>query len=244
MPAFQRGTLFQQNDFYFFKPHTSNRRYTISTDDLQDLYMKNLILQGHSHLITKPPPSPESLPQHIRSVNDKSVPLRTEDEPQSSWPKQRSFTYDKLRYAFGFRDINKILPLLKHTSQPNFSLSSSDTEPIIDLGSVATIKTPSRNTTPLSLPPKFGDLFHCDIVYGSETAYEGIRYALLMVDRASRYKIVYPLTNLIDDITNALEKFYSTFRMFLKVLRSDYDKKLIGSKIDAFLQKHNLQCKL
>ena len=87
-------------------------------------------------------------------------------------------------------------------------------------------------------------MFHCDIVYGSETAYEGVRYALLMVDRATRYKLVYPLTNLTDDISNALEKFYSTFKLFPKVIRSDYDKKLIGSKIESFITKHNLQCQL
>ena len=244
MPSFQRGTIYHQNEFYYFQPISSNRKYTLSYDDLLTLHQQNLILKGHNHHITKPPPSPKSLPQHIHSVNSTSVPLRTEDEPLSSWPKHRSFTYDQLRTAFGFRNINKILPMLKQTSQPTFSLSSTDTEPIIDLGSVATIKTPSRNTTPLSLPPKFGDLFHCDIVYGSETAYEGIRYALIMVDRATCYKVIYPLTNLTDDISNALERFYSTFRMFPKILRSDYDKKLIGTKIEAFLQKHNLQCQL
>ena len=188
MPAFQRDTIYQQNEFCFFKPLNSNRKYTISIDDLIHLHQNNLILQGYSHLITKPSPSPESLPQHIRSVNDMSVPIRTEDEPLFSWLKHRSFTYDQLKHAFGFRDIQKILPLLKQISQPYFSLSSTDTEPILDLGLVATIKIPSRNTNPLSLPPKLGDIFHCDIVYESETAYEGIRYALIMVDRATRYK--------------------------------------------------------
>ena len=142
MPSFQRGTFYQPNGYYFFKPITSNRKYPPSTDDLLHLHTNKLILQGHSHHITKPPPSSESLPQHIRLVNDMSVPLRTEDEPLSSWPKHRSFTYDQLRNAFSFCDIHKIIPILKQSSQPNFSISSNDTEPIIDLGSVATILKP------------------------------------------------------------------------------------------------------
>ena len=241
---FQRGTLYSQNDYYYFQPISTNRKFPISPPQLISLLKQNFILRGHQHHITKPLPSTSSLPKHITTINDTPIPLRTEDTPLSSWSSSKSFTYDQLRQAFGFRNINKILPLLKQTSQHTFTISTQDAEPIIDLGAVATIKTPSRNTTPLSLPHKFGDLFHCDIVYGSETAYEGIRYALIMVDRATRYKMVYPLTNLTDDITSALESFYSTFKTFPKIIRSDYDKKLIGSKIETFISKHNLKCQL
>lgn len=242
--SFSLGTIYFQNQFYYFHPLHGNSKYPLSLVTIQSLFQQSQILRGNNHPLTKSLTASEPIPKHVLSLNELSVPLRTEDEPLSSWPRNCSFTYNQSCETFGFRNLQKLLPQLKHTCQNNFTISNSDSEPIIDLGSVSTIKTPSRNRTPLKLPHHFGDMFHCDIVYGSETDYEEVRYALLMVDRATRYKLVYPLTNLTDDITNALEKFYSTFKLFPKVLRSDYDKKLIGSKIESFIKKHNLQCQL
>lgn len=81
---FQRGLLFFQNDYYYFHPLNSNRKYPLSPNSLLDLLQQNHVLRGHHQHITKPLPSTSSLPMHIISVNDTPVPLRTEDTPLSS----------------------------------------------------------------------------------------------------------------------------------------------------------------
>ena len=82
-----------------------------------------------------------------------------------------------------------------------------DREPTLNIGEVATIDGHHRNTTPIPVPNKFADVFHGDIGYGCRTALWGIRYTILLVDRATRYKYIYPLHNLKDDIVLAFRQF-------------------------------------
>ena len=51
-----------------------------------------------------------------------------------------------------------------------------------------------------------------------------------------------PLTNLTDDITNALLKLQTTLHMFPKRIITDYDLKLIGSRIQQSLIDHHINC--
>ena len=87
------------------------------------------------------------------------------------------------RQGFGFRNTVSISKHLHSFTQKTFSLTTSDSPDIIDLGEVATIDRSKRNTTPLTLPIRFGDIIHCDILYGSNTAIKGFRYALFLIDK-------------------------------------------------------------
>ena len=128
---------------------------------------------------------------------------------------------------------------LKQTSLPNYSISSIDTEPILDIGSTATIDRSKRNTTPINLPEKFGDIVHMDILYGAKTAHGGVKYALYIVDRATRYKAIYPLTNLSTDILQQIKNFCNDFGQTPRQFISDCDHKLFAEDIQKYLTEQN-----
>jgi len=128
------------------------------------LYNTGNILQGHNHLITgtsNPPssdiPTPENPTPNDPDIEFPTPPLPPTDIPISSLPERISYTTDQLRKAFGFRNVDHIIPHLKQISHSNFSISSSDREPTLDLGDVSTIDRPKRNTKSNPLPKFFGN---------------------------------------------------------------------------------------
>ena len=112
----------------------------------------NYILQGQQHHIQKPPPNTSDIPTTIQSINPNAAPEPTMHKPLSSWPKTTSLTYDQLKQAFGFRQISHIVEQIKEVSERNFHISNHDSEPVLNLGDVASIPTPNRNSNPIPLP--------------------------------------------------------------------------------------------
>lgn len=157
----------------------------------------------------------------------------------SSRAKETSYTFDQLRRSFGFRNISKILPIIKATCKNNFHISTLDEEPIQDLGVTATVDKSKRNTTPIPLPEQFGDVIHMDIVFGSKSAINGIKYGLFLVDRATRYKTILPLKNLTTDILFQLQKFCQELGFVPKHFISDCDHKLFSLTIQQWLISNN-----
>ena len=117
---------------------------------------------------------------------------------------------------------------LNNTSQPTFSISTKDLEPLVDIGTTATIDKNNKNTSPLPLPNQFGQVMHMDILFGSRTAIAGIKYALFIVDRATRQKFILPLTNLKNDILDQLKQFCQELGFVPKRFLSDCDNKLFS----------------
>ena len=60
-------------------------------------------------------------------------------------------------------------------------------------------------------------------------------YSLLLVDKKSRYKLIYPLQNLTSDLLSQLQQFLIDVNGCCKAIRTDFDHKLIGGKVKAFL---------
>jgi hypothetical protein len=99
------------------------------------------------------------------------------------------------------------------------------------IGDYTTINNPPRGK-PIKKRRKFLDKVHMDIVFGDCMALGGFRYALILVDVATRYTWLYGLTSLSStDIINALSSFQSAMdgRMPRK-FHTDFDKKLMGGK--------------
>ena len=224
---FEKGTLTPSEDHYLFK--NDSTQIKLNDPELLDLYTSNNLLFGHSHLITK---SNQSRPQ------SKSPPLRTVDKPLATSDTSTSYTIDQLKRNFGFRNIQSILNEMK-TTIDNLHVSTSDKEPITDLGEVTTINKPKRNTNPLNLPEKFGDLIHMDILFGSGTSIGGYRYALFLVDRATRSKFVYPIRSLKNDILNTIKTFCSDIQMVPKAFKTDFDHKIMGKQVQYFIKSNN-----
>jgi len=225
--AFEKGTITPVEDHFVF----SNKSTTIKLNNPQilDLYTSNKLLFGHSHLITKTQPS---TPSHA------SPPLRTVDKPLATSDPTTSYTIDQLKRNFGFRNIQSILNEMKTTIN-NLHISTSDKEPITDLGEVTTINKPKRNTTPLDLPERFGDMIHMDILFGSGTSVGGYRYALFLVDRATRNKFVYPMRSLKNDILDTIKTFCSDIHMVPNAIRTDFDHKIMGKEVQDFIKSNN-----
>jgi len=60
-------------------------------------------------------------------------------------------------------------------------------------------------------------------------------YSLLLVDKKCRYKLVYPLQNLTSDLLSQLKQFLIDVDGCCKAIRSDFDHKLPGGNVKAFL---------
>jgi hypothetical protein len=98
------------------------------------------------------------------------------------------------------------------------------------LGDFATINNPAKGK-PLTQPRKYLDKVHLDIVFGDCLALGGYRYALVLVDVATRYCWVFGMQALTStEIISALNSFTSLAGMVPKCFHSDFDQKLIGGK--------------
>ena len=70
-----------------------------------------------------------------------------------------------------------------------------------------------------------------DIVFGDCLSLGGFRYALMLVDVATRYCWIYGLPSLTSShIVDALESFRADAGKIPRKFHSDFDKKLIGGK--------------
>ena len=95
----------------------------------------------------------------------------------------------------------------------------------------------NHNTTPVPHPNHFGETFHYNIGHVGCTAIGGIKYALFIVDRNSRNKFVFPLTDLEDTtILCQIKQFIREIGFFPKEMLTDCDFKLIGGIVTQFFE--------
>jgi len=223
---FSKGILHKQNNSFTFAE--GNIKISFPIHQIKTIWNKQEILIGHHHLTTLPTlkhsnPEPRIIPN-----------IRIEDKPLTGAPQATTLSIDQLKKAFGFRNIETIIKDIKATST-NLHISTLDREPVIDLGETATIDRNKRNTNPLNLPSTLGDTVHMDVLYGSNTAIGGIKYALFLVDKATRHKFVYPLKSLKEDILPSLKQFCMDIGQTPKLIRTDFDHKLMGRQIRDYL---------
>ena len=225
----------KDNQFRILMGKTRKRAPTlsISKQDLLTMFSDNDLLQGHKHRVvnrTKP---------HPRAVTTSTYtppPVPTFDKPFSNSPSRCSYNIEQLKRAFGFRNIDNFVSNLKETSKDTFSFSTLDREPILDLGEVATINKNRESNNSVPLPDLPFDTIHTDIVYGSQTALGGIRYALFIIDRKTWHKYCYPLKSLKSDLLTKIKLFCSQIGRRPRKFFTDFDHKLCGRKVLEFLQ--------
>ena len=231
--SFIKGILLKHTDTKFLLHSGRSRREgpktPISNTTLLNLYNNGSLLQGHTHLIR----SLISHSNHTHTHNPRPLPV--EHKPTSSWPDQTSITVDYLRKSFGFRNIDNIIKEIQQAASHNFSISTKEREKIIDIGEVATVPKSSSNKTPLPLPMKFGCVIHMDIIYRTVTAFDNIKYALFLVDCATRHKFILPMQNLKSDLLPTLQQFCKNIGFIPERFITDFDHKLMGrSVLDNF----------
>ena len=79
-----------------------------------------------------------------------------------------------------------------------------------------------------------------DIGYGPCTAIGGARYTLLLVDEYSHYKHIYALKNLKGSLLSAMKQFLNDVKVKPTLIRADFDQKLIGGSLKAFLTNETI----
>jgi hypothetical protein len=80
-----------------------------------------------------------------------------------------------------------------------------------------------------------------DIGYGPERSIGGIKYTLLLVYKYSRYKFIYGLKNLTTSLHDAISKFLLDCGTTPTLIRTDFDYKLMGGKVQEILTTNKIQ---
>eukprot|EP00956_Cyclotella_meneghiniana_P026201 scaffold56081_cov49-Cyclotella_meneghiniana.AAC.1 len=210
---------------------------------------------------TPSPPTPESSPPDTSTVvpisddeliTASSAPLSTKTlaslhpdpsnlppvPPASTpGPAEARTTFDplKLHRIFGCRRFLNQQHVI--AASANAKLTKQGELPVT-LGDFSTMNKPNKGK-PLTKHRHYLDKVHMDIVFGDCLGLGGYRYALLLVDVATRYTWVYGMQALTsNEIISCFEQFVSAAGATPKCFHSDFDKKLIGGKALRWIQEH------
>ena len=211
------------------KQSNSIKHHKLNDDPDTD---EHLILISNSH----PVPTSKSKSPSIATP----VPP-AENSVNHSLPKTASYTKDFVAQATGFYNNDNIIKYLPLTGCDNITITKSQAPPLSDEGFTATMRSRRRNTKPTTTKYNYSDVWHMDIGFGPTTAIGGIRYSLLLVDKATKYRRMYPLKNLTTSITRALKSFLTDVGTTPKLIRTDFDKKLIGSTAREYLESKHIK---
>ena len=226
MESHTKGYIEKHPQGYSFSSISdSTIKHIIPASTIKKLANTKDLLIGHHHLIQRP------------NLSNKPPPTRVIDLPLANVTPNNSHNINQLRKSFGFRNVDSILKELQLTSS-NLNISTNESEPILDLGEITTQDKKARNTLPSDLPDSFGDVIHADILFGSNTAITGIKYALYLVDKATRHKFIYPLKNLKTDMIPTFQQFVKDINKYPLILRTDFDHKLMGNDVLTFFNNH------
>ena len=80
-----------------------------------------------------------------------------------------------------------------------------------------------------------GEVYNMDIAYGPTVGIGRIKYALILIDRKTKRKLIYGLKNLKNSIRNALEQYLVDAGTKPRLIKTDFDHRLIGGKTRKYL---------
>jgi len=104
------------------------------------------------------------------------------------------------------------------------------------LGSFATIPKSHRGGPLDKHRYKYLDAVHMDLAFGDCLSVGGFRYALILVDRATRYNWVFGLQSLSSvNMISALRKFRASARRLVSCFYCNCDPKLFGTAVSKYL---------
>ena len=159
-------------------------------------------------------------------------PVRPCDTPNGSDTKTH-WTAEELHRIMGCRKFRNYKHLLQVSLDGEW-VDGGEFPP--SLGSYATIPKAKRGGALDRTRYKYLDAVHMDIAFGDCLSVGGFRYALILVDRATRYNWVFGLSSLSSaDILSAIRKFRAAAGRLAKCFRCDCDLKLFGSAVSEYL---------
>ena len=126
----------------------------------------------------------------------------------------------------------------RHVTDASNATLTHEGELPATLGSFATISNPPKGQ-PIKRHRRYLDKVHLDIVFGDCVSLGGFRYALILVDVATRYCWIYGLTSVTSSaIIHALESFRAEAGGLPRRFHSDFDKKLVGGKALRWIRQN------
>ena len=180
--------------------------------------------------------------QELPMPTQEIPPTLPQDRVNASEPKHVTLSKDFIIQATGFHKSDLLLKHFHSISNNSVSIQETDKNPELDEGETATLKSKHKNSTLSDTSTlKVGERFNMDIVYGPTVGIGGIKYALLLIDRKSKRKFIYGLKNLKDSIRNALQQFLVDTGSPPKVIRTDFDHRLIGGQTRKFLLNKSIK---
>ena len=169
------------------------------------------------------------------------TPPLSQDRVNSALPKRVQMSKDALLKSIGFLSTRPLLKHMKNLSSASIHVPKYTDNPGIDPGTTASMNSRRRNTTPSNTNLKYSDIWHVDIGYGPSTGIGGMRYTLLCVDKATRYKFVFGLKNLNSSILAALKQFINKCGEKPKLICTDFDPKLFAGDVATYLTDKKIE---
>ena len=190
--------------------------------------------------LTEPMVSPSH--QHFTSILSNSRPtprIPPEDRVSSTKPNHKIVTTEYFQKCFDFRNINPILKNLEAQSKNTVTVQDTSKHPILSRSETATLSKYRTNSQSIPKPPKYGQVWHYDIVYGNRRAISSIYYILFFIDRKSRQKKILGLKDLKKEtLQRAIKTFVRKVGFYPDKLIADRDFKIIGSHIDDIMEPY------
>ena len=178
------------------------------------------------------PPTPLLSPPKIRPI----------DKVNSSVPSKVSLNWDLLQKSVGFMNMKLVLNHIKDITQDTVVVNDLSRNPIKDRGEIATLPKKKRNTKRTPRPTQVGNVIHYDIAHGTGYAIGGIRYVLVLIDKATNHLYEYGLKTLKpQSLLIAMKQFINDLGCKPQYMRADRDFKLIGGEVASFLETPTVQ---
>ena len=163
-------------------------------------------------------------------------PVQPCDTPNSSETK-RTYTPEELHRLTGCRRFRNYQHIISST-EDGVLLNTGEFP--LSLGTYATIPKAPQGKAIDRLSAKYLDIVHVDIVFGDCVSVGGFKFALIFVDRATRYNWTFGLKSLQHhDIQSAFLAFRDKAGALARQFRCDCDEKLLGSVVRSFLHANN-----
>ncbi len=155
-------------------------------------------------------------------------PIRRSDRPNGSDTKS-TWTPEELHRIMGCRRFRNYRHIID-TTKDGHLLNTG--EFLLSLGSYTTIPKAPRGKPIDRMPSFYLDVVHVDIAFGDCISIGGFKYALVFVDRATRFNWLFGLKSLHHNkILAAFRDFRVEAGSLAQQFRCDCKEKLFGSSI-------------
>jgi hypothetical protein len=178
--------------------------------------------------------------QHISSTTVTTTPTSPVDRVNSSQPKVASMTHADLLRSIGFLKTTNLQKYMSNLGRKNFSIQRLPRSPKLDPGEVSTMHSNKRNKNTQPVDINTSTIWNIDIGFGPCTAIGGIKYTLLAINKRTKQKLIFGLTNLKQSLTTAMNRFLNQCGNKPTLIRTDFDKKLIGGEVRKLLDSRQI----